>query len=96
MFLVSETGICSWYGQGLEGALTANGEHFKGHDMTAAHKTLPFGTHVKVTIGSHSVVVRINDRGPFVAGRILDVSPAAADKLGIRSKGVDHCTVTKV
>ena len=95
---MSESGICSWYGEGLpKGALTANGEHFDPHGMTAAHKHLPFGTHVKVTIGSHSVTVRINDRGPFVAGRILDVSPVAAEKLGIKgSKGVAHCTVTKV
>ena len=94
--LVSESGICSWYGQGLEGALTANGEHFHPNELTAAHKTLPFNTHVKVTIDSLSVVVRINDRGPFVAGRILDVSPAAADHLNLRNRGIAHCEVHTV
>ena len=87
--------MCSYYGAGLAGHKTANGERLNPHALTAAHKKLPFGTHVRVHVGSHSVVVRINDRGPFVAGRILDVSPAAADKLGIRSKGVAHCTVDR-
>lgn len=94
--IAGESGICSWYGVGLDGALTASGERFNSHALTAAHKTLPFGTHVRAHIGGKSVVVRVNDRGPFVAGRILDVSPPAADALGIRSKGVDHCTIEKV
>ena len=88
--------MCSWYGAELSGALTASGQHFNPKAMTAAHKTLPFGTHVKVTVGNHHVVVVVNDRGPFVAGRILDVSPVAADHLGFRSKGVAHCTIAKV
>ena len=93
--LAAETGICSWYGIGLDGQYTASGEKFNSHALTAAHKTLPFNTRVKVTIGSRSVVVRINDRGPFVAGRILDVTPAAADRLGLRQKGLAHCTVNR-
>ena len=80
----------------MDGQYTASGEKFNSHALTAAHKTLPFNTRVKVTIGSRSVVVRINDRGPFVAGRILDVSVAAADRLGIRSRGIAPCTVLKV
>ena len=91
-----ESGICSWYGVNLKGALTANGEHFDPNALTAAHKTLPFNTRVRVTLGGKSVVVRINDRGPFVAGRILDVTPHAADILGFRQKGVAPCTVDKV
>lgn len=94
--LAAESGICSWYGVGLDGAFTASGERFNSRDMTAAHKTLPFGTHVRATIGQRSVVVRINDRGPFVAGRILDVTPVAADQLDIRTRGIAQCTVNVV
>lgn len=93
--LAAESGICSWYGVGLDGALTASGEHFNSKDFTAAHRTLPFGTHVVAHVGGRSTKVRINDRGPFVPGRILDVSPVAADQLDIRSRGVAHCTVDK-
>lgn len=88
--------MCSWYGPGLAGHRTANGEIFDPTKLTAAHKTLPFGTHVKVTVGHRSVTVRINDRGPFVAGRILDVSTAAANHLNLRTVGVAHCTIHKV
>ena len=77
-------GRASWYGPGFHGNLTANGETYDQHAMTAAHKTLPFGTRLRVTntANGRSVVVRINDRGPFVAGRDLDLSRAAADALG--------------
>src|SRR5215216_4090824 len=63
---------------------TASGEHAHPHGLTAAHRTLPFGTNVRVTNrrNGHSVVVRINDRGPFVRGRVIDVTPAAANALG--------------
>ena len=62
--------------------------------MTAAHKTLPFNTHVQVTVaGGRSAVVRINDRGPFVPGRILDVTPRGADVLGFRNKGIVQCHI---
>src|SRR3984957_13532982 len=77
----AQSGIASIY----SGGLTANGEHASAAGMTAAHRTLPFGTMVRVTNQStgRSVVVRINDRGPFVRGRIIDVMPAAARALGI-------------
>lgn len=83
-------GQASFYGGDFHGKQTANGERYNMHAMTAAHKTLPFGTRVRVTCKEtgKSVIVRINDRGPFVAGRIIDVSYGAAGKLGIRSKGV--------
>ncbi len=76
-------GIASWYGPGFIGNQTANGERYYGDELTAAHKRLPFGTRVRVTniANSCSVVVRINDRGPFIAGRIIDLSPAARDQL---------------
>ena len=76
----AETGIASIY----SGGKTANGEIAKTNDMTAAHKTLPFGTLVRVTHqrSGRSVIVRINDRGPFVPGRVIDVMPAAAHALG--------------
>ena len=79
------TGIASFYWQDQ---MTANGERFNKHDLTAAHKTLPFGTLVKVTRlkNGKSVVVRINDRGPFIKGRIIDLSVAAASKIGLTRK----------
>lgn len=87
---VIERGGASWYGPGYEGHPTANGESFDPSAMTAAHKHLPFGTRVMVTDTTtrKSVIVRINDRGPFVAGRIIDLSAAAADALGSRARGV--------
>ncbi len=86
----TETGGASWYGGKFQGRLTANGEIFDTDKFTAAHKTLPFNTIVKVTNLSNnkSVLVRINDRGPFVAGRIIDLSRAAAEKIGLVGKGV--------
>ncbi|CAG2177475.1 unnamed protein product [Oppiella nova] len=91
-----EQGECSWYGLNLAGALTASGEPFDPWAMTAAHKTLPFGTNVKVDCNGKSVVVRINDRGPFVAGRILDVSQGAAQHLGIIDAGLCQCSIHNV
>ncbi len=75
-----EEGIASWYGPGFNGKRTSNGEIYNMYAMTAAHRTLPFGTRVRVLDleNGRSVVVRINDRGPFVAGRIIDLSKAAA------------------
>lgn len=86
---VSESGVASWYGEAFHGRTTANGEIYDMFAMTAAHKTLPFGTMVLVTNMSNSmqVVVRINDRGPFVAGRIIDLSKAAAVLVGIDISG---------
>ena len=83
------TGVASWYGPGFAGHKTACGERYKPSAMTAAHKTLPFGTSVKVTNleNDKSVVVRINDRGPYVDGRIIDLSNAAAKKIGVVATG---------
>jgi rare lipoprotein A len=77
-----ETGIASIYG--YEGAKTASGERASAKGLTAAHRTLPFGTQVRVTNkrNGKTVVVRINDRGPFIKGRVIDVTPAAAKALG--------------
>lgn len=74
--------IVSWYGPGFHGKNTANGEKFNQWGMTAAHRTLPFGTRVLVTYKRRSVVVRINDRGPFIKGRTLDLSRGAAKRIG--------------
>ena len=85
-----ETGGASWYGGKFQGRRTANGEIFDTNKFTAAHKTLPFNTIVEVTnlVNNKSVLVRINDRGPFVAGRVIDLSRAAAEKIGLVGKGV--------
>ncbi|TYT74146.1 septal ring lytic transglycosylase RlpA family protein [Desulfobotulus mexicanus] len=85
-----EKGIASWYGSKFHGKTTANGEKYNMHAMTAAHKTLPFGTLVEVrcTETGKKVQVRINDRGPFVRGRIIDLSYAAAKAIGLDKKGV--------
>ena len=82
--------IASWYGQKFQGRLTSSGEIFDLHKLTAASKTLPIGTLVILTspITGRTVVVRINDRGPWLKGRDLDLSEAAAIKLGIHEKGV--------
>ncbi|MGP9824215.1 septal ring lytic transglycosylase RlpA family protein [Ectopseudomonas khazarica] len=86
----SETGKASYYGQAHHGKRTASGERFDQHALTAAHRTLPFGTRVRVTNlnNERSVVVRINDRGPFVRGRIIDLSRAAAERLDMLRAGV--------
>jgi len=83
------TGIASWYGPGFAGRKTACGERYKPMGLTAAHKTLPFGTAVKVTNleNDSSVIVTINDRGPFVRGRIIDLSKGAAKKIGLIATG---------
>lgn len=87
-------GEASYYGPGLEGNLTANGETFDPNQMTCAHKTLPFGTLLRVTRDDtgESVVVRVNDRGPYAKGRILDLSAAAGKKIGLDKSG--HAQVT--
>ncbi len=85
-----EVGIASWYGPGFDGRRTASGEIYDMNGISAAHKTLPFGTIVQVVDleTGKSVIVRINDRGPFVEGRIIDLSKGAAEKLGIIDKGI--------
>ena len=83
------TGKASWYGPGFAGRKTANGERFNPSAMTAAHKTLPMNTTVRVTNvkNGKTVVVRINDRGPFIRGRIIDLSKGAAKKIDMLGHG---------
>jgi rare lipoprotein A len=85
-----EEGIASWYGGRWIGRLTANGERYRAGDMTAAHKKLPFNTRVRVTDlkTGKQVVVRINNRGPFIRGRIIDLTTAAAKQLGTYDRGI--------
>ncbi|HEX6438577.1 MAG TPA: septal ring lytic transglycosylase RlpA family protein [Candidatus Binatia bacterium] len=85
----SQTGIASWYGPGFHGKATASGVIYNQHDLTAAHQTLPLGTRVLVTNleNGRSVEVLINDRGPFAKGRIIDLSYAAAESLGMVGPG---------
>lgn len=82
-------GIASWYGEDFNGRLTANGEVYDMYKFTAAHKTLPLGTVVKVTNldNGKTVEVRINDRGPYVQGRIIDLSRTAGRAIGMREAG---------
>ena len=84
-----QKGVASWYGPGFYGKKTANGERFNTNDLTAAHKTLPFGTKLRVTNErtGKSAVVRINDRGPYAHGRVIDLSKAAAEAVGIEGVG---------
>ncbi|MFM0755765.1 septal ring lytic transglycosylase RlpA family protein [Paraburkholderia strydomiana] len=84
-----QTGLASWYGKVFHGRRTASGERYNMHALTAAHRTLPLGACVRVTaVGrERSVVVRINDRGPFVHGRIIDLSYAAAEAIGVNVAG---------
>ena len=82
-------GVASWYGYPHHGRLTANGQRFNMHELTAAHRTLPFGTRLRVTnlINGRSVTVTITDRGPFVKQRVLDLSYAAAREIGMIGPG---------
>ncbi|MBE0429300.1 MAG: septal ring lytic transglycosylase RlpA family protein [Thermoleophilia bacterium] len=82
------SGIASWYGPGFHGNRTANGEIYNMNAMTAAHKSLPFGTWLKVTYEDRSVFVRINDRGPYIDGRFLDLSAGSARAIGLT--GIGH------
>jgi rare lipoprotein A len=93
--LHDESGLASWYGPGFHGRITANGEVFDQYGLTAAHRTLPFGTKVIVTRPDtgHSVTVRINDRGPWRSGRVIDLSLGAARRLGIVERGLKRVTV---
>ena len=84
-----QSGVASWYGRFFQGRRTASGERYDAHALTAAHRTLPLGSYVRVTaVGSaRSVVVRINDRGPYARGRVIDLSYAAAAVLGLQRAG---------
>ena len=86
----ADEGVASWYGAQFAGHPTANGEAFDPTALTAAHRTLPMGACVRVELISSgkSVEVRINDRGPFVAGRMIDLSEAAATRIGLTTEGV--------
>jgi rare lipoprotein A len=88
--LASIKGTASFYGYPFYGRQTANGEVYRLGTMTAAHRSLPFGTRVRVTNENNgkSVIVRINDRGPFIGGRIIDLSETAADAIGMRNSGL--------
>lgn len=90
-----QTGMASWYGPGFHGKLTSNGEVYNQHDLTAAHLTLPLGTHVMVTNlqTKQAIEVRINDRGPYVGRRLIDLSYAAACSIGVYGPGVAQVRV---
>lgn len=90
-----QTGYASWYGKDFHGKATANGETYNMNALTAAHKTLPMPTYVKVTNleNNRSIVLRVNDRGPFVAGRLIDVSRRGAQLLGFQKQGVTRVRI---
>jgi rare lipoprotein A len=90
--------VASWYGPGFVGHVTSDGEIYNPKELTAASKTLPIGSRVRVTNpdNGRSVVVRINDRGPYVRGRSLDLSRSAARRIGMTSEGVCHVRVSAV
>ena len=87
--------LASWYGPGFHGNLTANGTRFDSNASTAAHKSLPFGTKLRVCYKGCEVV-RINDRGPFIPGRSLDVSKGTAQRIGLIGPGVAQVEVTRL
>jgi rare lipoprotein A len=93
-----QVGTASWYGEDFEGKPTASGEPFNMYELTAAHPTLPLGTLVKVTNlkNRRAVVVRINDRGPYVRGRKMELSKRAAETIGLTDKGVGRATIQRV
>lgn len=96
--LAEQCGSASWYGPGFHGKTAASGETYNQNAMTAAHKTLPFGTVVRVTNQKtgKSVTVKINDRGPYHGGRIIDLSKAAAAQLGIIAAGTGKVCIATV
>ena len=90
--------MASWYGKKFNGRLTASGKRFNMHAMTCAHKTLKFGTKLRVTNpdNNKSVIVVVNDRGPFIRGRDLDLSYGAAKKIGMVKKGVGRVKIERI
>lgn len=94
----SERGVASWYGRHFHRKRTSSGERYNMYKMTAAHKTLPLSTYVSVTnlTNGRHVVVRVNDRGPFVSDRLIDLSYAAAKKLGMVGRGLAQVEVKAV
>lgn len=93
-----QRGTASWYGPGFHGRRTASGERFNSSDMTAAHPSLPFGTRLRVVNESNgrSVVVRINDRGPYAHRRIIDLAKGPAQALGLTSTGVGYVSLHRL
>jgi rare lipoprotein A len=91
----SFSGMASYYGN-ESGSRTASGQRFNQNALTAAHRSLPFGTKLRVTHGSSSVIVTINDRGPFIRGRVLDLSTGAARAIGLTGAGVGRVTAEVV
>lgn len=93
-----QTGLASWYGRQFHGRKTASGDTFDMNGLTAAHRSLPLNCYVKVTnkTNGKSVVVKVNDRGPFHGNRVLDLSYGAAKQLGITSKGVGNVAIERV
>lgn len=93
-----EQGEASYYADKFNGRRTASGERFSNNEMTAAHRTLPFGTMLRVTnqANGRSVVLRVNDRGPFIKGRIVDVSKTAAREIGMIGAGVAPVTLCQL
>ncbi len=90
-----QRGTASWYGPGFHGRRTASGERFDSSDMTAAHRSLPFGTKLRVVneTNGRSVVVRVNDRGPFTHRRIIDLAKGPAQALGLTSSGTAYVSL---
>ena len=90
-----ERGIASWYGEDFHGRPTSSGEIYNMYDLTAAHKLMPLGTIAKITNleNDQSVVVKINDRGPFIEGRIIDLSYSAAREIGMAEKGLSRVEI---
>lgn len=86
---------CSYYAHFFHGRKTASGSRYNMHDLTCAHKTLPFGTLLRVTnlLNNMSVIVMVTDRGPYIAGRMIDISYGAAKKINMTKKGIANCKV---
>jgi rare lipoprotein A len=93
-----QKGMASWYGPGFHGRRTASGERFNSYEMTAAHRYLPFGTRLRVVNESNgrSVVVRVNDRGPFTHRRIIDLAKGPAQALGLTSTGTGYVSLHRL
>ena len=89
----ADTQYASWYGPGFEGAITASGEAYNYGDYTAASLYYPLGTELLVSYGGYSTVVVVNDRGPYVGGREIDLSQAAAEEIGLTYTGTDYIDV---
>lgn len=95
-FIALQDGSASWYGPRFHGRLTANGERYDQNGITAAHRTLKMGTRVRVHYQGRSVDVRINDRGPYAKGRVIDLSKGAAEKIDLIKHGHGRVTLTQL